>query len=62
MGLIDFNKKQFIDIILWTEKSDGTLAWLLPMMNVVRVPPTGQGREAKAWETERSRADAFPLF
>ena len=33
MGLMDFIKKQFIDIIQWTESSDGTLApiaWSMP--------------------------------
>jgi membrane protease subunit (stomatin/prohibitin family) len=28
---MDFIKKQFIDIILWTEDDDGTLAWRFPM-------------------------------
>jgi membrane protease subunit (stomatin/prohibitin family) len=31
MALMDFIKKQFIDIIEWTEGSDGTLAWRFPM-------------------------------
>ena len=31
MGLMDFIKKQFIDIIQWTETSDGTLSWRFPM-------------------------------
>jgi len=31
MGLMDFIKKQFIDIIQWTEEGDGTLAWRFPM-------------------------------
>ena len=31
MGLMDFVKKQFIDILQWTEDSDGTLAWRFPM-------------------------------
>ena len=31
MALMDFLKKQFIDIIQWTEESDGTLAWRFPM-------------------------------
>ncbi len=31
MGLMNFIKKQFIDIIQWTEDSDGTLAWRFPM-------------------------------
>jgi membrane protease subunit (stomatin/prohibitin family) len=31
MALMDFIKKQFIDIIQWTEDADGTLAWRYPM-------------------------------
>ncbi|HET6828060.1 MAG TPA: SPFH domain-containing protein [Ramlibacter sp.] len=31
MGLMDFIKKQFIDVIHWTEEGDGTLAWRFPM-------------------------------
>ena len=31
MGLMSFIKKQFIDILQWTEESDGTLAWRFPM-------------------------------
>ena len=31
MALMDFIKKQFIDIIEWTEDGDGTLAWRYPM-------------------------------
>ncbi len=31
MALMDFIKKQFIDIIQWTESDDGTLAWRFPM-------------------------------
>jgi membrane protease subunit (stomatin/prohibitin family) len=31
MALMDFLKKQFIDIIQWTETGDGTLAWRFPM-------------------------------
>ena len=34
MGLMDFIKKQFIDIIQWTEASDGTLAWRFPMQDM----------------------------
>ncbi|WIT11484.1 SPFH domain-containing protein [Paucibacter sediminis] len=33
MGLMDFIKKQFIDILQWTEDSDGTLAWRFPMQD-----------------------------
>lgn len=31
MGLFDFIKKQFIDVIEWTESGDGTVAWRFPM-------------------------------
>ena len=34
MGLMDFIKKQFIDIIQWTETGDGTLAWRFPMADM----------------------------
>jgi membrane protease subunit (stomatin/prohibitin family) len=33
MALMDFIKKQFIDIIEWTESQDGTLAWRYPMQD-----------------------------
>jgi len=32
MALMDFIKKQFIDVIEWTEESEGTLAWRFPMV------------------------------
>ena len=31
MALMDFIKKQFIDILEWTDSGDGTLAWRYPM-------------------------------
>ena len=31
MALMDFIKKQFIDVLQWTEDRDGTLAWRYPM-------------------------------
>ncbi len=31
MALMDFIKKQFIDILEWTESDEGTLAWRYPM-------------------------------
>jgi membrane protease subunit (stomatin/prohibitin family) len=34
MGLIDFIKKQFIDIIQWTEDGDDALAWRFPMADM----------------------------
>jgi membrane protease subunit (stomatin/prohibitin family) len=34
MSLMDFIKKQFIDIIQWTEPGDGILAWRFPMRDM----------------------------
>lgn len=34
MALMDFIKKQFIDILQWTESGDGTLAWRFPMADM----------------------------
>jgi len=34
MGLMDFVKKQFIDIIQWTESGEGMLAWRFPMQDM----------------------------
>jgi len=34
MGLMDFIKKQFIDIIQWTESDNETLAWRFPMRDM----------------------------
>jgi membrane protease subunit (stomatin/prohibitin family) len=34
MALMDFIKKQFIDVIQWTEGDDGTLAWRFPMADL----------------------------
>jgi membrane protease subunit (stomatin/prohibitin family) len=34
MALMDFIRKQFIDIIQWTEALDGTLAWRFPMADM----------------------------
>ncbi|HZY17278.1 MAG TPA: SPFH domain-containing protein [Ramlibacter sp.] len=31
MALMDFIRKQFIDVLQWTESDDGTLAWRFPM-------------------------------
>ncbi|MDT9000424.1 SPFH domain-containing protein [Paucibacter sp. APW11] len=33
MGLMSFIKKQFIDILQWTEDGDGVLAWRYPMQD-----------------------------
>jgi membrane protease subunit (stomatin/prohibitin family) len=34
MGFLDFVKKQFIDIIQWTEDGDDVLAWRFPMRDL----------------------------
>ena len=34
MAFMDFIKKQFIDIIQWTEDDDGTLAWRFPIADM----------------------------
>ena len=34
MALMDFIKKQFIDILQWTESGEGTLAWRFPMQEM----------------------------
>ena len=34
MALMDFIRKQFIDIIQWTEDGDGTLSWRFPMADM----------------------------
>ena len=34
MGFLDFVKKQFIDIIQWTEDGDEVLAWRFPMRDM----------------------------
>ena len=34
MSLLSFIKKQFIDILQWTEEGDGTLAWRFPMADM----------------------------
>lgn len=34
MALMDFIKKQFIDVLQWTEDGDGTLAWRYPMADM----------------------------
>ncbi len=34
MALMDFIKKQFIDVLQWTEDGDGTLAWRYPMQDM----------------------------
>lgn len=34
MGIFDFVKKQFVDVIQWTEEGHGVLAYRYPMMDM----------------------------
>ncbi|MEQ1767610.1 MAG: SPFH domain-containing protein, partial [Methylotenera sp.] len=34
MGILDFIKKQFVDVIQWTEDSNGVLAYRFPMQDM----------------------------
>ena len=34
MSLSDFIRKQFLDILQWTEGEDGVLAWRYPMQDM----------------------------
>ncbi len=52
MALMDFIKKQFIDILQWTEEGDGTLAWRFPM----------EGMEIQTGATLVVRASQMALF
>ena len=63
MGLMDFIKKQFIDVIQWTEEDDGTLAWRFPMAGmeiqnggtrVVRDDHVFDEDPIRAWWTRRA--------
>ena len=36
MALMDFIKKQFIDILEWVEDGDGVLAWRYPIAEIGR--------------------------
>jgi len=49
---MDFIKKQFIDILQWTEEGDGTLAWRFPM----------EGMEIQTGATLVVRASQMALF
>ena len=41
MALMDFIKKQFIDVIHWTEEANGVLAWRFPMQDMeIRTAPS----------------------
>ena len=56
MALMDFIKKQFIDVIHWTEESNGVLAWRYPMQDMeiqngaqLTVRETYVGAAASSW-------------
>ncbi|MEO5732803.1 MAG: SPFH domain-containing protein [Rubrivivax sp.] len=62
MALMDFIKKQFIDIIEWTETGDGTLAWRYPMDdNEIQYGASLTVRESQAavFVNEGQVADVF---
>ena len=62
MGLMDFIKKQFIDIIQWTEEGDGTLAWRLPMADMeiqYGASLTVRGAQRAVFVNEGKVADVF---
>ena len=62
MGLMDFIKKQFIDILQWTEEDDQTLAWRFPMADM-EIQNGGQlvvrDTQAALFVNEGKAADAF---
>jgi membrane protease subunit (stomatin/prohibitin family) len=62
MGLMDFIKKQFIDILQWTEDSNGVLAWRYPMQDMeIQNGGTLVVRESQQalFVNEGKAADAF---
>ncbi len=62
MALMDFIKKQFIDILEWTESGDGTLAWRYPMAgNEIQYGGSLTVRESQmaAFVNEGKLADVF---
>src|SRR3990167_7041276 len=62
MALMDFIKKQFIDIIQWTEEGDGTLAWRFPMAGMeIQNGGTlvGRGSQMAIFVNEGHVADVF---
>ena len=62
MALMDFIKKQFIDILQWTEDSDGTLAWRFPMADMeIQTGASLTVRESQMalFVNEGKAADAF---
>jgi membrane protease subunit (stomatin/prohibitin family) len=62
MALMDFIKKQFIDILEWQEAGDGTLAWRYPMAgNEIQNGASLTVRESQAalFVNEGKAADVF---
>ena len=62
MGLMDFIKKQFIDILQWTEDGDGVLAWRFPMAEMeiqYGASLTVRDSQAAVFVNEGKAADAF---
>jgi membrane protease subunit (stomatin/prohibitin family) len=62
MALMDFIKKQFIDILEWTEPGDGILAWRFPMAdNEIQYGGSLTVRESQMalFVNEGQAADAF---
>jgi membrane protease subunit (stomatin/prohibitin family) len=62
MGLMDFIKKQFIDILQWTEPQDGILAWRFPMQDMeiqYGASLTVRDSQMAVFVNEGKAADAF---
>jgi membrane protease subunit (stomatin/prohibitin family) len=61
MGFLDFVKKQFIDIIKWTEEGDEVLAWRFPMrdMESSRAPSSRCATQAALFVHQGKPADLF---
>ncbi len=63
MALMDFIKKQFIDILQWTESGDGTLAWRFPMQEMEiqnGASLTVRDSQVALFVNEGTVADVFP--
>jgi membrane protease subunit (stomatin/prohibitin family) len=62
MALMDFIKKQFIDVIHWTEESDSVLAWRYPMQDMEiqnGAQLTVRESQLAAFVNEGTMADVF---
>ena len=62
MALMDFIKKQFIDVIHWTEESNGILAWRYPMQDMEiqnGAQLTVRESQLAAFVNEGTMADVF---